>query len=123
MDGLAMTLDDDVAACALLVGTSTLLTDAADMRFQQFRECFRVLRPGGVVIFVTPRWSLKHHHCDQKDAEFLRDLGFTLEWRSWSIVPGRFWNRTTKPLLTAIDRLFSKAHISHRSILIARKVS
>jgi SAM-dependent methyltransferase len=120
MDGLAMTLDEGSAACAVLVGPSTLLHEQ-ETRQRQFRECARILRPDGVGIFVTPRWDREYHLCDHDDAEFLRKLGFSITWLNWGIIPGRLWNSRNKHFFNVIERIVSKANLSVRVVLLARR--
>ena len=120
MDGLTMALGDGAAACAFMVGPSTILHDA-DMRHRQFLECARIVRSGGTAIFVTPRYGTKSglHALDDDDAEFLSRNGFTICWRSWGVIPGRLWNSTNKYYFRVFENLIARANISIRSVLIA----
>jgi SAM-dependent methyltransferase len=120
MDGLSMALGDGAAACAFLVGPSTIVRDA-DMRYRQFLECARIVRPGGTALFVTSRCEPFSglHTLDDADAEFLAKNGFSISWRSWGVIPGRLWNSTNKNFFRVVENLVARANISFRSILIA----
>lgn len=120
MNGLAMALGDDSAACIVVIGASTLLRDF-DTRQRQFLECARILRPDGVGVFVTTRWSRQYHLWDRKDAEFLRRVGFTTTWLSWGIIPGRLWNCATKSFFELLENVLATTNLPMRSVLVCQK--
>jgi SAM-dependent methyltransferase len=120
MDGLAMTLGDGSAACAILVATSTLLY-GSDLRKRQFEGCARILRPEGIGIFVTSRWDRRYHVYDQDDVRFLSALGFSATLRTWGIIPGRLWRPGNKRVFSAIEAIAARSRFSGRVVLIAKR--
>jgi SAM-dependent methyltransferase len=120
MDGLAMKLGDGSAACAVLVATSTLIYGRGP-RLRQFSECARILKPGGVAIFVTSRWDRRYHVWDWEDARFLATLGFSTKRRSWGVIPGRLWNGQNKRILRVIEKIAAMSSFSVRLVLIASR--
>jgi SAM-dependent methyltransferase len=120
MDGLAMALGDRSAACTVLVAPSTLLYEQ-DTRERQFRECARILKPGGVGIFVTARRDPRYHCFDRRDAELLSKLGFLVTSLNWGVIPGRLWTAWNRHFFGVIERIAANTDLPARIILIARR--
>jgi SAM-dependent methyltransferase len=123
VDGLATPFPDAAVGCLLFVGTSTLIRDQA-VRFTQFRECGRILGPGGVCIMVTPTLArLRNQHClDRVDFRALAEHGLEVTARlRWSVVPGRFWSNRHKRLLEWLETMCSAVGLGARQIVVARK--
>jgi SAM-dependent methyltransferase len=122
-DGLATPFASRSVAAVFLVGTSTLLRDEP-RRIGQFRECARILAPGGVGIFVTSAlgWMGKMHCLDRRDFGLLANEGLEVtSRRRWGIVPGRLWSSSAKRLLAGVERVCSAGGLGVRQIVVARK--
>jgi SAM-dependent methyltransferase len=122
-NGLATPFRSGSVAAVLMVGTSTIIRDE-DMRVAQFRECGRILAPGGVCIMVTSVLSrfMDMHRINRRDFGLLAECGLAVtSRRRWGIVPGRLWGGSVKRLLAGAERVWSSAGLGVRQIVVARK--
>ncbi|WP_449257018.1 class I SAM-dependent methyltransferase [Bosea sp. (in: a-proteobacteria)] len=124
IDGLATPFDNESVAGLLLISPSTII-GPADLRERQFRECYRVLKTGAGVAFVTSRLAhTRDRHClDAKDDELLRSIGFEIAGvHHWGIVPGKLWRMLpVAPLWRAVEGAATPFGFGVRKIVVARR--
>lgn len=122
-DGLELPISDESVDGIFTVGVSTIIGSALT-RIQQFKEFYRLLKPGGDLIMVTglPTWKNGQHCLDRHDVAALLELGFTdPRVRFWGVIPGRWWGARSCEIYRRIEKAVSWAGLGGRKIVMLRK--
>jgi ubiquinone/menaquinone biosynthesis C-methylase UbiE len=122
-DGLALPVHDESLDAIFTVGVSTII-GSAPTRIDQFKEFYRVLRPGGDLTIVTARpiWKNGQHCIDRGDLEALLELGFTdPRVKLWGVIPGRWWTAGNSQKYRTIENAVSWARLGGRKVVMLKK--
>lgn len=123
MDGLNTPFESDTVAGAILIATSTIIWDA-DMRMRQFEEVRRILKSGGVAVFVASRLAgLQYGFTLQRqDVDALMQMGFELlVFQDWGIIPGSRWSKRSAKLFASLENILARVGLGIRRTIIVRK--